>query len=52
MLLVNLGAVMMPQLGETAQQHEIVLCVVTLQFVEFYVPWEIPVAQMQTALGR
>lgn len=53
MTLVSQGAARMLWFRETAAwQHEIVFCTGYLQFVEFYIPQEIAVAQMQTALSR
>ena len=53
MILVNQGAARMLHFRETsAWQHEIMFCIVYLQFVEFYISQEIAVAPMQTALGR
>lgn len=53
MILVNHGAATMLQFREIAAwQHEVMFCIVYLQFVEFYIPQEIAVAQMQTAMGR
>lgn len=52
-MLVNHGASTMLQFRETtAWQHEVMFCIVYLQFVEFHIPQEIAVAQMRPALGR